>query len=974
MSDSIEDLAQRWKHNPDASGAVVLCDMLRKSAPTQRAALVDEVGRLATAKHGGDAKVLLAVAKLYVEAQRLSDAQAALISAGRIAPRDAVVYRWLGEVLLRRGDAERAEKVLDRARQLGASDPETALWLDRAKVFKPVQAKAGVRAVAVEVAQTAINPITPLPISRKRPPMDSIDDDASTSVRASPHQAQQRGDDPLDRTSREVSIKTKVAPPVSPLADDEAPTRTRASPPRGPATGSMGISPHPSDDVGSVSISVEITNAVPRGAAQEAHATLLSASAMTPPPLNDASSRRAKSPRRPPPPEAPASPPAFSPPPAPRGKPKADAPYRSGTNGIPSPREVLDALSNAGVFEAREAAAGPIVWDRPRHKTRRGTSVFLGVAMTLVVGVAVGVYMQIEKRRALEHNEAEEILAKVEATMRASQVAALPAAEQLIGRAFELDSRSPRAAVDWAEERALKGILQGGAEIAFEETITRALEVRVPEANIAFARVASFLFQGDISGAAGVMPKWDGQAAGSAWYQLITGATLERAGDPHAAERYLAATKLDPDLIVAQVALAKQTAIDGNPAKAAELAKAFREKHPDRIEGPALIALAWARDPGRGEQPPPEAAEAIAHAADMPLALGAVSHALLAIEAVDKKVWPDAKAEVNKGLQVADGPGVATWLGSIALDTGDEGLARKAALTAVAFSGVYAPARVLAGRVALLGGRLDEALKATEDLEPNSPDVAIVRAAVAYERVDGDATSRALDAVSADAKRVPVFSALNLAPAVLLGRVTDVLPKKTVAAKLLEMSDDEAPWTDLITMDAALDLGLTDVADKIAIAWKGSDSRPLRSIRLARLARYENHLDQADALSKGALESATVTPRTLLERAFVLVAKNRSVDVGPLLAKYPLVLGPSAAWLSAYALAATGKTEEARGHTAQLDLPPAFAPLPFRVLAAVSLATMKDKKRADPAIKALLATGIADPDLLAAAATAGVKK
>ena len=220
-------------------------------------------------------------------------------------------------------------------------------------------------------------------------------------------------------------------------------------------------------------------------------------------------------------------------------------------------------------------------------------------------------------------------------------------------------------------------------------------------------------------------------------------------------------------------------------------------------------------------------------------------------------------------------------------------------------------------------------------------------------------------------EKLPAFSALVLAPNVLVGRLTEVIPKNAAAAKLLEMSNDEAPWSDLVAMDAALDLGLTDVADKIAAGWKGTESRPLRAIRLARLARYENRLDQADALSKTALETATVTPRTLLERAYVLVAKNRSAEVGPLLSRYPLVLGPAGSWLSAYALASTGKTDEARGHTAQLDLPPAFAPLSFRVLAAVSLAAMKDKKRADPAIKALLATGIADPDLLAATAATG---
>ena len=59
----------------------------------------------------------------------------------------------------------------------------------------------------------------------------------------------------------------------------------------------------------------------------------------------------------------------------------------------------------------------------------------------------------------------------------------------------------------------------------------------------------------------------------------------------------------------------------------------------------------------------------------------------LAIIASRSKDWATAKDEVQKGLAVADGPGVAAWLGSIALDTGDEQLARKAALAAVSFSG-----------------------------------------------------------------------------------------------------------------------------------------------------------------------------------------------------------------------------------------------------------------------------------------------
>src|SRR5580700_1337379 len=125
MPDPIDALSQRWKQNPDAASTIALCEALRGiSRPT----LVQQVGEIATQKHSGQVPVLLAVARMYLTAQRLSDAQGVLVTAGKVAPRDGSVYRWLGEVLLRRGDAERAEKVLERATQLGSTDPDTSLW------------------------------------------------------------------------------------------------------------------------------------------------------------------------------------------------------------------------------------------------------------------------------------------------------------------------------------------------------------------------------------------------------------------------------------------------------------------------------------------------------------------------------------------------------------------------------------------------------------------------------------------------------------------------------------------------------------------------------------------------------------------------------------------------------------------------------------------------------------------------------
>src|SRR5258708_5256663 len=127
MPDPIDALVQDWKANPSATKTIALCEALRGKP---NGPLMQQVGDFATQRLGDDAAVLLSVARMYMEAQRYGGAQQVLVAAGKVAPRDADVYRLLGEALLRRGDASRAEKVLSRALQLGALDEDTNLWLE----------------------------------------------------------------------------------------------------------------------------------------------------------------------------------------------------------------------------------------------------------------------------------------------------------------------------------------------------------------------------------------------------------------------------------------------------------------------------------------------------------------------------------------------------------------------------------------------------------------------------------------------------------------------------------------------------------------------------------------------------------------------------------------------------------------------------------------------------------------------------
>lgn len=1004
MQESIDDLYARWQRNPDVSQTVALCDALRGS---QRMDLVEIVGSHASRQL--DIHALTAAARMYTHTGRLDDAQEVLLAAGRLAPRDGDVYRYLGEVLLRRGDAERAEKVLERAMQFGAKDPTAGAWLDRARSLLPTQQSSGMMAVAQEVAKVANGPVAAPPpaagAAALRGRRDSVPDDVETEIR--------KNDDVkavLASGSKPWSPPPAAGRPAVPALP--SPSHRRAPEPALPQFGlptanamsddflaSLGGSLGGASNAGAGggafdggSFDASLDAAFGLAGSRSALGVAQTENVALPPPSRGANAAamspgtapflapESASPLRAPPPMPAAAGPGAAPPLPPPDlpvnpflvPPKAPRPVGPNGQAMPEARDVLEALQIAGVFEP-DGAVRPQVfaWDKPEKGKRRVGSMLALIALAgLIVGGASGTYYYVIDKRAKQHVESEKLLAQVDADLAASDAKLLEPSEKTLAKTFDLESRSPHAALTWLHERGMVGLLKSGENVAFEDGTVRAKEVGVEEKRLAFAYVASFLFQGDTAGAAAALAKWDGKADDDAFYQLMAGATFERAGDPRSMERYAAAVRLDPNLVAAQVLLARATAVDGDPHHAGELAKEFRAKYPDRVEGATLVALAWARDPMRGE-PPPEAKEIVDKVDVLPTPLKAVAPAVRALLAIEQHKTDEAKAALQKGLAVADTPGIAAWLGSIALATGDEALARKGALSAVSFSAVYPPARMLAARVALLGVRLDEALKATEELPPASPDVAIVTAAVAYEKLDGERMRSALDALPEDAKKLPFLVPLVRGQALLAGDA-----KALGSDKVLDMADDDTPWADLVAMDAALDVGDLDLAHKVAAKWQGEPHqvRAMRAVRLAKLARWDGKTDEADRLSRAALESGTVTVRALAERVFVLAAMGKAGDAVALFKAYPNVGGPLAKWLRAYAVASNGKLEEARAIISAEDPPPALAPLPARTFAAAAYGAVKDARHGNEYVKALVTAGFANPDIATAAEKVGVGK
>src|SRR4051794_38345855 len=121
---ALDELVARWRNNPDPESTLALCAHLGTSEHSE---LLREVGNAAEAWHRENPSVMLSVGRMYLDAGLLAEAQSALIQAGKMAPGEAEAYRFLGEVLLRRGDAVRGEKALARAIKLGDDSGEARL-------------------------------------------------------------------------------------------------------------------------------------------------------------------------------------------------------------------------------------------------------------------------------------------------------------------------------------------------------------------------------------------------------------------------------------------------------------------------------------------------------------------------------------------------------------------------------------------------------------------------------------------------------------------------------------------------------------------------------------------------------------------------------------------------------------------------------------------------------------------------------
>jgi tetratricopeptide (TPR) repeat protein len=459
-----------------------------------------------------------------------------------------------------------------------------------------------------------------------------------------------------------------------------------------------------------------------------------------------------------------------------------------------------------------------------------------------------------------------------------------------------------------------------------------------------------------LAGGAAILSRWDNASARDPYYQLAAGAVLERAGDLRAVERYDAARQLDPEFIPAQMLLARLLVLEFGGERAKPTLDTLRTKLGNAPITRALSALAWVVDSERADSLPDEAKLEPGDAEKLPAPLSGVPAMVEAVQAMRAGDLPKVSRAIDSAVASAMTPSLATGLGFLAIEAGDEQLARKAALRALQFAAVYPRARTLAARVALLGGRLDEAQKAIEELDPTASDVAVVRGVVAYEAMEPADLEGALRSLGEAAHTRQAYTALAAGPGVLMG---SAYPSPE---KLEAMATPATPWGELVAADAALDVGNLALAAKILGRRQGDSVRPVHHLRLARLYRYQKKTDEALKAAAAAREGTT-TSSVLIESLYGFLKKDDTAGARHLVAKHPTVLGPLTAWLGVLVDVANKQKAQAAARTAKLDLPPAETPLTLRILVARALVAAEDK-RARPYVLALSKQVPKHPDMI----------
>jgi predicted Zn-dependent protease len=984
---ALDELVARWRKNPDSESTLALCAHLGRS---QQSELMREVGNTAEAWHRENASVMLSVGRMYLDAGLLAEGQAAFVQAGKLVPSDSAPYRYLGEVLLRRGDAVRGEKALARALKLGGQDAETRLWHERAVLYSGLQQRKGLSAVAEQVAR-----VLPKEQSIPAPTLSPFDDPLSEAAPAPAAPRGERRSRPPAGPARPTGPR-RSSPPGAQRRRASRPPEAAAVPEAVKAapqnTLMMGRSPvpmpvpgmpapahppspfHRSDShsprarVGQP-LGTKLPNLLPKELPERKLAATTRNPALAEPAQKRFFPDSVPAPPAPPVPEPAAEPFVVS---RPKKAPShvfapsqpaqelgdvevpSEATHtdlhavqsspRSAVAAVPhaptstvdaqaSPEDVLQALAQVGLFEI----TGGVVpaWEAPVPAAPRRVWT-LAAAVLVAASAGFGGYRYANSVKSDRLAQAQAIGAHLATLLDSGSKRDLAATESEFQRLFELDSRGQEAALLWLKNRALHTLIADESAPGIESALERARSVGLEEPRLVFGRIASALSAGDLPGAAQLVTLWDQRAKDDALYQLFVGALFERAGNPQALERFQSAVALQPDLDLAHLMAARLALLQLGPEKAkSTLDVASAHLGP----GPAeqiLRGLAWASTAaGTGPTPEAPSEEALR---ELPPFLRSTAHAVEAVRAHREGRFEQVNAAFQRALGPATEPALAAWIGYQALDAGDVQTARSAALKAMEMSALHQDSEALAARIALADGRLKEARDAGRGLDPRSRDALLLEIVSAYEGLQATDLTRLGAELPADARSGSNLLALRDSSKVMLGQ----LRAKPDVVK--QLGNHAQVWGPLVALDLALDAGQLESAERLLQTHQKSADALSYATRAARLHRYQGRSEAALDRIHILLDQTSGSPRAAAEAVLGLLDAGRASAAASTLERMGDDAGTLTPWLGALVDAAQGRGKVAAKLLVGRPLPGKNAPVLLQTVALRSLVAVKDRR------------------------------
>jgi tetratricopeptide (TPR) repeat protein len=716
------------------------------------------------------APLLVLEGRAWFMERDLSRAQAALVKAIKHDPQSPAAYRWLGAVLIERGDAARGARAFERALELSPQDPELRRLLQRAREGETVRSVPAATAESLRAMPAAENhpPVAERTRTAEREPsgggwVESSDDGPTAQFKgraftrnASPLRsvppgsfaaASERSAPDSSRTaSNEPGIATGAA---AQRADPSTPTRTRtpAPPARTPAPPARTPAPPASSPARATSL-----HARPTGSPISSRASA-SASAASPLPSGQVASPKAAA-------RAPATPPPMTPR-TPASQAAIDSTARATSfasparaapvspNQVDDPDAVLALLARQGIFEPAEAT--PVGWAEEDQVERSGTRLrgtLIGIWIGTLILAGLG-YFGWQYHLGRRHAEAAVLAAKARGAAFLGDYRTLVDAERLLHVARDKHPRSAEVLRLQIFVHAQRVLESGTRELgALRTAMLRAKQLDVAPSHraVADAVMAAYAAQGDPDVA---LEQAGRAAAGQAELLYLVGRLHQRAGNTAAAERNLvAAVAAAQDLLGANLSLAElqqQTARESEALRGFEQVIARAGSHTRARLWRAYLSAPQA-EPARilGEL---ETLSKLAHA-------GAASDRILwsltrarILERTGQR--PQAVAALRQALQSgATDAQLLTEIANLARSIGQSGLAQQAATYAVSVAPRQQMLRLHLAEILIERHNGGQAFALLANLAASEP-VLRLRARAALETGDPQLLRPALEALEA---------------------------------------------------------------------------------------------------------------------------------------------------------------------------------------------------------------------------------